>query len=567
MEEPIFGTLATPELRLIHHKATHSGLQHRYSLEPQDPAPNLPVVLTALVGPDLAVERIACYYTTDGSEPAGERGAPSSGDIAFFEPAGIEWDTLVWGYVSRWQATLPAQPQGTLVRYRISAWTTAGREVFADWPDSRAAVEEAAKAYFRQEPLPVDLRRGDPSTGHAFNYRVDRLRPPEWARRSVVYHIFVDRFHPGEGRGWLQHFDLRGLYGGTLAGVRERLDYIADLGATCLWLSPVFPSPSTHGYDATGFDRVEPRLGGDLALRTLVDEAHARGMHVVLDLVCNHVSDQHPYFRQAQSSPRSPYREWFTFDDSAIGYRSYFGVGAMPEVNLDHPAAREWMIEVGRFWLREFAVDGYRLDYAQGPGMGFWAEFWAACKAQAPDCFCFGEVVEPSDVQRRYIGRMDGLLDFQFAYAVRQTLGRGLWTPDRLNRFLEDHPAYFLGDDFLLLTFLDNHDMDRFLFVAGNRPDALRRAAELQMRRASPPVIYYGTEVGMTQDGSKGSLRGLEPSRLPMIWDDRQDRALLQFYKDLIRQRQELRLWEPRGGRASTHIQPPARSSAAGTRE
>ncbi len=556
MEEPIFGTLATPELRLIHHEATHSGLQHRYSLEPHDPRPELPVVLTALAGPDLPVERMTCVYTTDRSEPAGEGGLPNTGKVAYFEPVGVEWDTLVWGYVSRWQAALPAQPEGTLVRYRISAWTSDGRKVIADWPDSRATIEAAARAYFRNQPLPVGFAGGDPSQGHTFNYRVDRLRPPDWARRAVTYHIFVDRFHPGQGRRWLQDSDLRALYGGTLGGVREHLDYIADLGATCLWLSPVFPSPSTHGYDATDLQRVEPRLGGDPALKALVDEAHARGMSVVLDLMCNHVSNQHPYFREAQASLGSPRREWFRFDDSPVGYRSYFGVGAMPEVNLEHPAAREWMVEVGRYWLREFEVDGYRLDHAQGPGPGFWAEFWAACKAQSPDCFCFGEVVEPPDVQRQYVGRMDGLLDFQFAYAVRQALARGRWTSDRLTRFLVDHPAFFPDDDFLLLTFLDNHDMDRFLFVAGNQPDVLRRAAELQMQRASPPVVYYGTEVGMTQDGSKVCLRGLEPSRLPMIWDERQDRALLQFYKDLIRRRQELRPWESQSAPASNGSRP-----------
>ncbi len=237
-------------------------------------------------------------------------------------------------------------------------------------------------------------------------------RRRDWARQAVIYQIFVDRFYPGGGRDWLQTTDLRGFCGGTLWGVAEKLDYVAELGADCLWLSPIFPSPSHHGYDATDLMHVEPRLGGDEALRALVEQAHARGIRVLLDLVCNHISDEHPIFREARSNPASPHRSWFTFDDSEIGYRTFFGVRSMPQVNLANPAARAWMIDTARYWLREFDVDGYRLDYANGPGPDFWTDFWAACKAEKPDCYCFGEVVDAPVVQRTYVGRLDGCLDF-----------------------------------------------------------------------------------------------------------------------------------------------------------
>lgn len=546
MEEIIFGTHATRDLRLIYRTATHSGLQHRHALIPQDPIPGRPVTLTVEVGPDLHVEQMAAYYTTDGSPPAGARGMPRHGEVVSFRRAGASWDTLLWGYRSRWQALLPAQPEGALVRYRIGAWAEGSPEVFADWPDSKATSEEAAKAFFRHEPLPFDFRGGDPSRGHVFAYRVDGLRPPEWARQAVVYHVFVDRFHPGDRRHWIQTADLQRFCGGTLWGVLDRLDYIADLGATCLWLSPIFPSPSTHGYDATDYEHVEPRMGGDDALRALVAAAHDRGIRLILDLVCNHVSDQHPFFREAQDHLASPYRKWFRFEETGEGYRSYFGVASMPEVNLDHNAARAWMIDTGRHWIREFGVDGYRLDYATGAGAAFWAEFWGACKAERPDALCFGEVVEPSDVQRTYLGRMDGLLDFQFAYAVRRTFADRRWSETRFDDFLAGHHAYFPADDFLLLTFLDNHDLDRFLFAAGNDQEALRRAARLQMGMAGPPVLYYGTEVGMTQPASKASRPGTEPSRGPMVWGEAQDHGLLEFYRHLIEERRRARPWERR---------------------
>ncbi|MFC2036348.1 alpha-amylase family glycosyl hydrolase [Chloroflexota bacterium] len=562
MEEFTFGTLATDELKLVHHRATRRGLQHGHSLMPRDPPPGQPVTLTVSAGPGLAVDHMACYYTLDGSEPAGDRGVASNGQVLMLEPASAVWDTLVWGYLSLWQGTLPAQPEGIIVRYRIGAWVGEGPETFADWPEVKAAVEEAAAAFFRGEPALPALSKaggpaprshlgpalrsysgpaphgapGDPDRGHTFAVGVDRLRPPAWAREAVLYHIFVDRFYPGTGRDWLQTSDLLDFCGGTLWGIAEKMSHVADLGATCLWLSPIFPSSTHHGYDAVDLYRIEPRLGGDEALRAVVDEAHGRGIRVVLDFVCNHVSNQHPIFQDARSNPSSPYRHWFTFDDSEIGYRTYFGVRRMPEVNVANPEARNWLIDAARFWLREFDVDGYRLDHANGPGPDFWTDFWTACKAEKPDSFCFGEVVDAPDIQRTYAGRLDGCLDFLTADALRRTFASGRWTEEYLGSLLDRH----LGscpDNFLMPTFLDNHDMDRFLYLARGDKEALRRAAAVQMRLPAPPIIYYGTEIGLNQSISIRDGSGMHVNRVPMVWGAEQDRELLAHYQALIQVR------------------------------
>lgn len=537
MEEFTFGTLATDELKLIHHRAARRGLQHGHALTPRDPRPGEPVTLRVSIGPDLAADHVACYYTLDGSEPAGGRGLASTGHALMLERGDVVWDTLVWGYLTTWQATLPAQPEGTVVRYRIGAWSGEGQETFADWPDVQATVEQVAAAFFKGRP-PPQVASGDPGQGHIFTYHVDRLGPPAWARQAVIYQVFVDRFYPGDSRDWLQTSDLSGFCGGTLWGVMDKLDYIAALGATCLWLSPVFVSPSHHGYDAIDLTHVEPRLGGDDALHALVAEAHARGIRVLLDYACNHISDQHPIFQAARSDPDSPYRGWFTFDDSAIGYRAFFGVPSMPQMNAAHPGARAWLIDVARFWLREFDVDGYRLDYANGPGPDFWSDFWSACKAEKPGCFCFGEVIDAPDAQRTYVGRLDGCLDFHLADALRRTFAFGRWTEADLERFLARHLAFF-PDDFLRPTFLDNHDMDRFLYVAGGDQEVLRRAAAVQMRLPGPPIIYYGTEVGLNQSVSTRDGLGLEVSRVPMTWGAEQDHELLAYFQALIRERRQ----------------------------
>lgn len=536
----IFGTWATDELKIAHHRANWRGLQHQHAIEPRDPGPDVPVTLTVRTGPDLAVDHMVCYFTTDGSVPRGSQGRAQNGQIILLERVETAWDSLVWGYVTRWQGVVPAQPEGTAVNYQIGAWAEGGDhardEMFADWPDANATAEAAAAAFFNDRELPDPLAQ--PNMRHTFVYHVDTLAAPEWAREAIIYHVFIDRFYPGDGKDWLQTDDLNGFCGGTLWGVHDKMDYITDLGANCIWLSPLWPSESHHGYDATDYTTVEPRLGGDAALRAVVEAAHARGIRVLLDLVCNHISNEHPFFVEAYTNPQSGCRDWFTFDDSEIGYRSFFGSPNMPQINLDHPAARAWMLDIARFWLREFDVDGYRLDYATGPGADFWPDFWTACKAEKPDSFCFGEIVDAPDVLRTYEGRLDGCLDFQVGEALRNTYGWQTWTEADLDRFLAHHKHYF-APEFVIPTFIDNHDMDRFLFIAAGDKKALRRAAARQMKLDGPPIIYYGTEVGLSQLVSTGNGNGLHVSRTPMLWDDEQDKDLLAYYQRLIQQRKE----------------------------
>ena len=533
--EFIFGTLANDELKLAHHRAKRRGLQHDFELQPRDPQPGQAVTLTVRSSQELGLEQLACYYTRDGSEPSGRRGVADNGEVAAFESAEVVWDSLCWQYLTHWRATLPGQPDGTMMRYCIGGWREGSEEVFADWPDARAATESAALAFFSQEPISQDPAPGDPDSKTVFTYQVDTLKAPRWAENAVIYHLFIDRFHPGNGREWRQTEDLQDFCGGTLWGVRDKLDYLGDLGVTCIWLSPTWVSPSHHGYDAVDLGRVEPRLGGNEALRAVVEGAHERGMRILLDLACNHLSDQHPYFRDALADPHSPYRKWFHFDDSAVGYRAFFNVPAMPQLNLTNPAAREWMTSIAQRWLREFDVDGYRLDYASGPGPNFWSYFRPACKEAKADCFCFGEVVDAPDAVRRYLGRLDGCLDFQVSDALRRTFARGSWTIERYRRFLVRHLKYFPAD-FLMPSFLDNHDMDRFLFIAQGDKEALRRAAAAQLALPGPAIIYYGTEVGLGQTVSTRET-GLHASRTLMPWGAEQDTELLEYYRRLIRKR------------------------------
>ncbi len=533
MEEFIFGTFATDQLKLMHHRVSLSGVQHQHMLVPADPLPGQAIMVRVRTGSTLTVDQVVCYYTTDGSLPSGSHGLALNGSTLHLHQTNAEWDTLVWGYSLLWEGEIPPQPEGTLLRYQIGAWAGQGPEHFADWPQVKAASEKAAAAYFRGESVP-DVLIGDPQIPFTFSASVDRFVPPQWAREAIIYHIFVDRFFPGQGRSWLQTDDLNGIVGGTLWGVTEKLDYLQSLGVTCLWLSPVFVSPTHHGYDVVDYAHVDPRYGGDEALRELVMTAHQRGLQVILDVAFNHLSNEHPFFVDAHSNPDSPYRGWFTFDDSELGYRSFFGVKSMPQLNVANPACRQWLIDTACYWLTEFDVDGFRLDVADGPGPSFWAEFRAACRRVKPESFHFGEVVDAPDVQQQYIGKLDGLLDFHLCEALRKTYALGRWSEADFNRFYERHAASF-PDDFVMLSFVDNHDMDRFLLMAGEDKAALRRAAERQFALNRIPVIFYGTEVGLHQPQSvRGEGMGLHLSRVPMVWGAEQDADLLEFYRRLI---------------------------------
>ncbi len=517
-ENVIFGTHSTDDLRLLSYRVPLQGLQHSSEIEPRDPVPGEPVTVKVRVGPDLAVEQIVCFFSTDGTPPSPE------GQSVELRRTALAWDALVWGYVERWQGDLPPLDAGSLVHYRVGARLRDGSWVFADWPDPEMTIITETRRRFGDAAaaaLPSD------PAGRLFAYTVDMLSPPDWARDAVLYHIFVDRFAPGEGRAFEQPDGLGGIFGGTLRGIVERLDYVAELGANTLWLSPIFPSPTHHGYDATDYRAVEPRLGTMDDLRLLLDEAHARGMRVLLDLALNHCSDQHPLFQEALQDPESSYRAWFHFDSHAPnGYRSYFGVPSMPEWNLAHPQVRRYLIDVGRFWMRA-GVDGFRLDYADGPGPGFWSEFRVACREINPLCWLFGEIVQPPDVLAPFVGRLDGTLDFLWTQMMRRVVAHGNGTASDLARFLERHLEAAL-DNYLRPVFLDNHDMDRFLLVAGSDLGRLRLGLLLLLTWPQPPVIFYGTEVALVQPQSgREPGQGLEASRMPMVWDsESQDLAL-----------------------------------------
>lgn len=510
-EEFSFGTLATDDLRLKQIKQQRTGLNHLNRITPLDPLPGQPVKLLAVSGGGYVPERVLCRYAINNLVSSN----PSTIEVPM-QPTGTEWDTLTWSYLTSWEATLPAQPAKTTVNYQIIGY---GRN--------------------SDQPLLSDRC-------NEFSYYVDDDPPPAWSKSAIIYQIFVDRFYPGHGHPWKPARNPADFYGGTLQGITQKLDYLCELGINCLWLSPCYPSPTHHGYDITDLYQIEPRLGAVSDLRALVREAHARGMRVLLDFVANHTSHLHPIFRAALSDENSSFHDWFIWQNWPKDYQSFFGVREMPNWNLDCPAARDHLIDAAVHWIQECDVDGYRLDYAYGPKHDFWVDFRKAVRKAKSDAWIFGEIIETPELQRSFAGRLDGALDFLLSQALRGLFAHNSWNVAQFESFLAEHERYF-PTDFSLPTFLDNHDINRFLWVTQGNIDRLKLAALCQFTLSGAPIIYYGTEVGLSQerDIRQNGLGLLEESRLPMLWEEKQNRDLLKFYQKLIQiRRQYSGLWQ-----------------------
>ena len=424
MEDFIFGRLEADENTLANERSRWSGIRHQYAISPLDPLPNQSVEITVSVGRDILVDRVTAYVSTDGRDPAGRRGVVQHGITIELDCAETQWQPLYWDYVDLWQGTIPSYPEGTHVRYRIEGWHS----------------QEPSISHWSRE-LNIDGTAEHPTL---YGYSVDNYETPAWANEAIVYHIFVDRFAPVMDR-WLEPDEMTDFQGGNLRGIINKLEYLFALGVTTLWLSPIFLTNTYHGYDTIDYYAIDPRFGTKADLKELVKRAHHRGLRVILDFVANHTSDEFPPFREAINDPDSPERQWYSFDSEYLhGYRTFFTSKSMPQLNLDNPDTRKYIIDAACYWLKDFGVDGYRLDYAAGPSHDFWSAFYVACKHVNPEAWLFGEVTVGSDWLRTYTGRLDGCLDFGFTRHIRRlTLTANDATPS-LSEFAASprpHPA------------------------------------------------------------------------------------------------------------------------------
>jgi glycosidase len=414
------------------------------------------------------------------------------------------------GHPVRWTGAVPAVEVGKVARYRL--------RVHVDDPDS----------------TPVWASDTDPrSGGQDFALEGAPPPPPEWVRDAICYHVMVDRFaRPGESLP--EPGDPTALYGGTLDGIREHIDHIASLNCNVLWLSPVHQSPSHHGYDYEDFLTVEARYGGEAALIRLVDAAHEKGIRVLLDFVPNHTGRGHHLFRDAiakDGDAAAYYRFW----QWPHYYRCFSDGVSLPELDTGDARVQQHLVRAAQHWLTAYGVDGVRCDHVAGVDPAFWVELRRGLREVKPDALVLGEATGVPEWLARYAGRIDAIFDFDLAYYVRQALGRGRMDAAGFAAWLDEHERAYPG--LALATLMDNHDMNRFLWMADGNVDRLKLAATLLFTLSGMPVIYYGTEVGVSQRYD-GAIENAE-ARLPMLWGDAQNQSLLAHFQQLGRMRHE----------------------------
>lgn len=383
---------------------------------------------------------------------------------------------------------------------------------------------------------------------------------PEWVKHAVYYQVFPDRFarSPDDrhlaGRN-LEPWDAvptrHGYKGGTLRGIRDRLDHIKELGANVLYLNPIFLSASNHRYHCCDYFQVDPLLGGDAAFDDLLAAAHAKGLRVMLDGVFNHVGRGFFQFIDViENGRQSPWVDWFRIEKWPIrpfgrgrpNYACWADIPALPQLNHDNPEVREYLYRVAEHWTAK-GIDGWRLDTPDCvPTPGFWEEFRSRVRAINPEAAIIGEVV--SEAPDWVTGtRCDGLINYPLSGAVIRFAGR-----DRLHaEFLKPHltgtepldgPGFVAHLNHLLalypwpaplaqMNFLETHDMARFLSIVGGDRAALRVALMLLVTLPGAPCVYYGGEVGLAGGQDPDCRRGFPP-------EERWDRQVLALHRELI---------------------------------
>ena len=409
---------------------------------------------------------------------------------------------------------------------------------------------------------------------------------PSALEGAVMYQIFPDRFakagqadlhdklqpywihssthdvpvwQPNE-RGEVTNNDF---FGGNFAGMCEKLDYLHDLGVEVLYLNPIFMAWSTHRYDTYDYARIDPMLGTEDDFRHFCNEAHERGMKVILDGVFSHVGDRSPYFQSAISDPNSPYRSWFQFQHYPDRYTSWWGITTLPCVNKMDPAFLDYIIDgpysIAVRWLMAGA-DGWRLDVVDELPDEFVLRLRRRIRQVKPGAILIGEVWEDAsnkiayDRRRRYFvdNELDGVMNYPLQKAIFRYVRRendGAEFGQQVMTLAENYPPHVLN---ACMNLLSTHDTPRAINALldphdGSRDDLARRhfspeqitwgkellrlAAFLQFTMPGAPCIYYGDEAGMT--GYRDPFnRGFYP------WGE-EDVNLQAFYRALARLKRE----------------------------
>lgn len=376
---------------------------------------------------------------------------------------------------------------------------------------------------------------------------VDVIQTVEWMRSAVFYQIFVDRFKRGDEEKddsyinlkWGENPSPKSFAGGDLKGILQKLDHIKDLGANTIYLTPIFSSVSNHKYDITDYKVIDKQFGNSEDFHVLVKTAHEKGIRIVLDAVFNHCSSDLIQFQDVLSKGRaSEYYDWFVIDgekpDPEKGNYECFGSCAyMPKLNTSNPKVREFLLDIACCWIKEYDIDGWRLDVSDEISHDFWRLFRKEVKSAKSDCVIIGE--NWHDAYTFLMGdQYDSIMNYAFTkscldyFAFGASDAKGL--ADKLNQILMRNK---MPVNEMMMNLLDSHDTHRFFSEVGKDKDKLLAAIAIETCFVGAPCIYYGTELCL--EG------GYDPDcRRTFDWDESNwDRDFLGVMKKILALKQE----------------------------
>lgn len=367
-----------------------------------------------------------------------------------------------------------------------------------------------------------------------------RFQIPQWVKNKVMYQIFPSRYATDKdvpSQDWYKApISFQDNLQGNLRGIIEHLDHLQELGVDIIYMTPIFVSPSCHKYNTVDYYHIDPSFGTEEDLRELVEKAHGMGIWVILDAVFNHTSPDFFAFKDVEEKEwDSQYIDWYHISEFPLcrkqgekpNYKCFGYYGGMPKLNLENPETEDYFINVALYWLREFQIDGWRLDVADEISHRFWKKFRSAVKAVNPEALIIGEIWH-------YAGdflegdEWDSVMNYPFYNALKDYVVYGTL-----------HASQFMGNlSFLrgrshvdayqvLVNLMGSHDTPRFLHLCGSK-EKQKLAAAFLLLMPGIPMIFYGDEYGMEGGGDPDNRRG-------MYWDPaRQDQEMFAWYKKLI---------------------------------
>ena len=351
-----------------------------------------------------------------------------------------------------------------------------------------------------------------------------------WKEDAVIYMVFVRMFHgsaSGSGSG-----SCSGTLQGDFQGLIQKLPYLKELGVNVLWIMPINPGPTSHGYASTAHFDVEPDYGTLTDWDAFTAAAHKLGLKVMLDMVANHTSDQHPLFRAAIANESSVLRDWYVFNpgNATRPFEYAFDFSTLPSLNYNNPLVRRLFLDYIDFWM-EHGVDAFRCDIASFVPPSFWRAARRRVIGRRPGGAILAEIIPPSpgffDEQFDLAYHSHLYWNFKDIFAKTGGLDSFNGAMTAAEHFIQDSSIKYAREkidpaNVLTMRYLDTQDEDRFLLQAGRKVEVLQAAAGALLTMPGTPMVYYGDE------------QGLEQGRGQMLFGADGDEALHDHYRRVL---------------------------------